>query len=452
MVPELSVGPARADGCAGSSRPRVPDGGVLMLGPGGGPVQYHGPPPKPTGRHHSPASESGNRCAPSPRVLVPGYLRPIPAGSRRRLPFARREQGGHEPSGRAESAAGRRRPAGRHARDPAPAGRRARRGLRKRLEASVQDPATLLPLVLIAAFVARVAWLGEPGRSLIFDEAYYVNAARVLLGWAMQPGAHYASSPPGLDPNTEHPPLGKLLIAGSMLLFGDNGIGWRVPSVIAGMVALLAVYGIARASHATPKLSVLVVALLAFDNLTLVHGRIGTLDMLFLAPILVGSWLALRKRWALAGIAMADRHPDQAARDLRRRGGAAPVPAPGGAGVVAGPPRAARGAAWPGRVRRRVRRGRVRRAVGPRRAVHHLRDAGRPPAPHGRVRRQPREADRHRRVLPGQRQPPVAVAVQRVPDPLPARRRDGEGGRQGRVVGAEDRLPRARSTRCSRAR
>jgi hypothetical protein len=31
-----------------------------------------------------------------------------------------------------------------------------------------------------------------------------------------------------LDPNTEHPPLGKLLIALSVLLFGDNGIAWRI--------------------------------------------------------------------------------------------------------------------------------------------------------------------------------------------------------------------------------
>ena len=109
----------------------------------------------------------------------------------------------------------------------------------------------------------------------------------------------------GLDPNTEHPPLGKLLIALSMLVFGDNGIGWRVPSVIAGMVALAATYGIVRASGESARIGVLVVGILAFDNLTLVHGRIGTLDMLVLAPILVGSWLALQRRWALAGLAMA---------------------------------------------------------------------------------------------------------------------------------------------------
>jgi predicted membrane-bound dolichyl-phosphate-mannose-protein mannosyltransferase len=184
-------------------------------------------------------------------------------------------------------------------------GSRVAAGLRSTAEtitANLSDPERVLIVVLLAAFVLRIIWLDLPPHALIFDEAYYVNAARVLLGWPAT--SHYAGSPIGLDPNTEHPPLGKLLMAGSMLLFGDNGIGWRVPSVIAGMVALLAIYGIVRALHRSAWLAILVVALVSLDNLTLVHDRIGTLDILVLAPMLVAAWLALRRRWVLAGIAM----------------------------------------------------------------------------------------------------------------------------------------------------
>jgi dolichyl-phosphate-mannose-protein mannosyltransferase len=167
---------------------------------------------------------------------------------------------------------------------------------------SLRDPARAIGLLLFVSLVLRALWLGVPERGLIFDETYYVNAARVILGWPAT--AHYVNSPPGFDPNTEHPALGKLLIAGSMSVLGDNGIAWRLPSVIAGMVALFAVYAIARDLGRSAWLPILVTALVSFDNLTFVHGRIGTLDMLVLAPMLVGSWLALRKRWILAGVAL----------------------------------------------------------------------------------------------------------------------------------------------------
>jgi len=62
--------------------------------------------------------------------------------------------------------------------------------------AMVGDPSTGLPLLLIAALAARVAWLDLPAHSLIFDEAYYVNAARILLGWPVELGAHYAARTP----------------------------------------------------------------------------------------------------------------------------------------------------------------------------------------------------------------------------------------------------------------
>jgi 4-amino-4-deoxy-L-arabinose transferase-like glycosyltransferase len=186
---------------------------------------------------------------------------------------------------------------------PEPASRRSRiRGIASRASETLHNPAAVLGLLLLVAVVLRELWLNVPSRGLIFDETYYVNAARVILG--LPATAHYVDSAPGFDPNTEHPALGKLLIAGSMALLGDNSVAWRIPSVIAGMIALVAVYLIARDTTRSAWLPVLVTGIVAFDNLTFVHGRIGTLDILVLAPMLVGAWLTLRKRWILAGVAM----------------------------------------------------------------------------------------------------------------------------------------------------
>jgi predicted membrane-bound dolichyl-phosphate-mannose-protein mannosyltransferase len=86
-----------------------------------------------------------------------------------------------------------------------------------------------------------------------------------------------------------------------MLAFGDTAVGWRLPSVLAGLIAIAALYLIVRGAGETTALAFGVAGFVAFDNLMFVHSRIGTLDMLALAPVLVAAWLALRDRWVLAG-------------------------------------------------------------------------------------------------------------------------------------------------------
>jgi predicted membrane-bound dolichyl-phosphate-mannose-protein mannosyltransferase len=117
------------------------------------------------------------------------------------------------------------------------------------------------------------------------------------------PDAPYAGAAPGLDPNTEHPPLGKLAIAGSMRILGDNPLGWRVPSIMASVAIVLLSYALVRALHGTQWQAVFVAAVVAADNLSLVHGRIATLDEPMLAFILLGALLLLRGRPILAGTA-----------------------------------------------------------------------------------------------------------------------------------------------------
>jgi predicted membrane-bound dolichyl-phosphate-mannose-protein mannosyltransferase len=117
----------------------------------------------------------------------------------------------------------------------------------------------------------------------VFDEVYYVNAARIIDGFTVTDDQHYGGAPSGKDPNAEHPQLGKVLIAASMRVLGDDPLGWRLPSLIFGTLCVIGMYVLARVSGATRWLALGATAMLAFDNLFIVHGRIGTLDVFALA-------------------------------------------------------------------------------------------------------------------------------------------------------------------------
>jgi dolichyl-phosphate-mannose-protein mannosyltransferase len=172
-------------------------------------------------------------------------------------------------------------------------------------------PLALLWILCLLSLGARAAWLAEPchspcrsasARVLIFDERYYVNAARVIAGIRPPAGSPYASSPLGDDPNSEHPQLAKLIIAGSIELFGDDPFAWRVGSLVAGTLAILGMFALVRAAGGGPWTALAAAALMAADNLMIVHGRIGTLDIYALAAMVWGGALYLRGRPLAAGV------------------------------------------------------------------------------------------------------------------------------------------------------
>ncbi|AWW75181.1 phospholipid carrier-dependent glycosyltransferase [Erythrobacter sp. KY5] len=115
-----------------------------------------------------------------------------------------------------------------------------------------------------------------------FDEVHYLPAAREFLNaWAGVTGEYV---------NREHPLLGKELIALGMYVFGDNPFGWRIMSLIAGIVAvgasMRAMWHTSEDRFATVAFGILLVT--GFH--LLIHARIAMLDIFMAAFLSIAAW------------------------------------------------------------------------------------------------------------------------------------------------------------------
>ena len=131
----------------------------------------------------------------------------------------------------------------------------------------------LLALGFAALVALRLTLPSQP----FFDEVHYLPAARELL----ERGQYL---------NQEHPLLGKEFMALGIALFGDNPLGWRVFSLVAGTLALFA--GMRAMWFATLSrfASLAFGVLLASGFLLFVHSRIAMLDIFMAAFLTVAAW------------------------------------------------------------------------------------------------------------------------------------------------------------------
>ncbi|MEM7689925.1 MAG: phospholipid carrier-dependent glycosyltransferase [Pseudomonadota bacterium] len=159
----------------------------------------------------------------------------------------------------------------------------------------------IIPLVFAALAAVRLTIPSTP----YFDEVHYLPAAREFLKIGEFTGAQYL--------NQEHPLLGKELIALGITLFGDNPLGWRIMSLIAGTLALSAsmraLWHTAHERYATIAFGVL----LASGFALFVHARIAMLDIFMVAFLALAAWQFAaairepetgRRRLAATGVAL----------------------------------------------------------------------------------------------------------------------------------------------------
>lgn len=155
----------------------------------------------------------------------------------------------------------------------------------------------IAPIVIaLISFFLRVFNLGSI-KTLIFDEAYYVDGARDLLAQGVEVAG----------PNSEfvvHPPLGKWMIALGIKLVGDNPTGWRIATALVGSLMILLIGLIAQRLFRNSLLTGLASALAALDGLALVHSRTALLDNFLAFFILLATYFFIRKNYWLTGLTL----------------------------------------------------------------------------------------------------------------------------------------------------
>jgi len=111
----------------------------------------------------------------------------------------------------------------------------------------------------------EIPFTPDSSNGTYFDETYFARAA-----W------EYVQ---GIEPTeTSHPPLGKLLIASGVLLFGMTPFGWRFMPALAGVLAVPLLYLLARRLSNRRDLALLAALLFCFDFMRFVIGRTAMVD------------------------------------------------------------------------------------------------------------------------------------------------------------------------------
>jgi len=142
----------------------------------------------------------------------------------------------------------------------------------------------ILFLILGFFVLTKIFWLGTPAFSTA-DENYYLEAALQY-----QKGNYSV--------NLEHPPLGKLLILAGIDLWGNNPVGWRVPSLVFGTLGIFLVFLLTKVIFKNQRLAIWAAILLSLDFLWFIHSRTAMLDIFvstFILATTIFLWQYLQK-------------------------------------------------------------------------------------------------------------------------------------------------------------
>lgn len=161
-------------------------------------------------------------------------------------------------------------------------------------EVILRDPETqeIFPVTLVSDTGAELideqdTFTGEPGwyNSTYFDEIYHARTGYEHY-LAMQGDYTYRPY------ETSHPPLGKVLIAFSISIFGMTPFGWRFAGALAGVLMLPGIYLLGKMLTKRRWGAFAAMFLLAVDSMHFTQTRIATIDS-FVVLFIIWSYVCM---------------------------------------------------------------------------------------------------------------------------------------------------------------
>jgi dolichyl-phosphate-mannose--protein O-mannosyl transferase len=92
------------------------------------------------------------------------------------------------------------------------------------------------------------------------------------------------------------------MIASGIKVFGDNPLGWRIATAVAGSLMILLIAAIVYRLFYSPFLTIIASALMALDGLALVHSRTALLDNFLALFTLIATYFFIRKSYHWSGL------------------------------------------------------------------------------------------------------------------------------------------------------
>lgn len=144
----------------------------------------------------------------------------------------------------------------------------------------------LLGLILLLAFVLRVYRIEQP-KEYYFDEVYHAYTARGYLNGKVEAYQFWADVPDeGVAYEWLHPPVAKFGMVAGMLIFGENGFGWRIGSVLAGVFVVLGIWALSKKLFKSRRLALIAALLVAIESMAITMSRIAMNDIYLVVFIL----------------------------------------------------------------------------------------------------------------------------------------------------------------------